>query len=257
MAFTITRAGPSFADGNGNTLEGLTKSAEVTFTGRDASLLIGGIDGDNPSLRIKLADNASIRIGKGVKLKGRVVIDVRAGGLLHIDDGCDINTTKITCHEQAKISLGKQCLITRSGTIIAEANATIDIGQQCTFRPEPFLVAHKDTSITFGKDCMSAAKLHVRSNDGHSIFDLEAGRKMNAAEDQPRTVRLGNHVWVGYDCMLSAGTDVGDNAIVGSKSLVRNTFPNNTIVAGNPAKVIRSNIDWARDPSITFEDFAG
>lgn len=41
-------------------------------------------------------------------------------------------------------------------------------------------------------------------------------------------------------------TDIGDGGIIGTKSLVKNKFPNNCTVGGNPAKIIKTDIAWSR-----------
>jgi acetyltransferase-like isoleucine patch superfamily enzyme len=51
-------------------------------------------------------------------------------------------------------------------------------------------------------------------------------------------VRIGHRVWVGSNSVLLAGAELGDNVIVSAGSVVSGTVPPNSIVLGNPAKVI-------------------
>ena len=60
-------------------------------------------------------------------------------------------------------------------------------------------------------------------------------------EDQGTTskgVRIGNNVWIGAGSVLLDGTVLGDNCIVVAGSLVNRRFPDNSIVQGNPAKIL-------------------
>lgn len=55
----------------------------------------------------------------------------------------------------------------------------------------------------------------------------------------PKRVKLGNNVWIGSNVTILPGVTIGDNAIVGAGSVVTKDVLKNTIVAGNPAKIIK------------------
>ncbi len=54
----------------------------------------------------------------------------------------------------------------------------------------------------------------------------------------PKTI-VGNDVWIGRNVYLSPGITVGDGAVIGANAVVTKNVPPYTIVAGNPARVIR------------------
>jgi acetyltransferase-like isoleucine patch superfamily enzyme len=54
-----------------------------------------------------------------------------------------------------------------------------------------------------------------------------------------RPIRIGRNVWIGFDCCVLPGVTIGDGSIVGARSVVASDVPPYTIVAGNPARVIR------------------
>lgn len=59
-------------------------------------------------------------------------------------------------------------------------------------------------------------------------------------------VRIGDRVWVGSNCVVLDGADIGDDVIVSAGSVVSGRVPPNTVVQGNPAKVIftrRSDVE--------------
>lgn len=62
-------------------------------------------------------------------------------------------------------------------------------------------------------------------------------------------IELGEHVWVGRRGLILGGmksTVIGDGSIVGAQSVVKGKFPNNVILAGTSAKIIKKDIAWSR-----------
>ena len=51
-------------------------------------------------------------------------------------------------------------------------------------------------------------------------------------------VKIGNNVFIGNNCTILPNTTIGDNCIIGSGSVLRGKFPENSVIVGNPAKVI-------------------
>lgn len=70
------------------------------------------------------------------------------------------------------------------------------------------------------------------------FYNKSYGFKVN---DVPRSIlNIGNDVWIGYGVIITAGcTNIGNGAIIGAGSVVTSDVPAYTIVAGNPAKIIR------------------
>lgn len=54
--------------------------------------------------------------------------------------------------------------------------------------------------------------------------------------------RVGKRCFIGADALLLCGVTIGDNVIVGAGAVVAKNVPSNSIVAGNPARIIRSGI---------------
>jgi acetyltransferase-like isoleucine patch superfamily enzyme len=65
----------------------------------------------------------------------------------------------------------------------------------------------------------------------------EPRRLLAAADTAP--VRIGNNVYIGFDVMVMPGVTIGDGAVVGSRSVVRDDVEPHTVVVGNPARVVR------------------
>ena len=59
-----------------------------------------------------------------------------------------------------------------------------------------------------------------------------------------KPVHIGNHVWIGRSAIILKGVTIGAGAIVGAGSVVTRDVPARSLVAGNPAKVIKENVEW-------------
>jgi acetyltransferase-like isoleucine patch superfamily enzyme len=57
-------------------------------------------------------------------------------------------------------------------------------------------------------------------------------------DSTPRPIRIENNVWIGFDSIILPGNTIGEGAIVGARSVVRENVPSYSIVAGNPARLI-------------------
>ena len=63
--------------------------------------------------------------------------------------------------------------------------------------------------------------------------------RIGAADVPARPIRVERNVWIGFDACVLPGVTIGEGSIVGAKSVVTQSVPAFTVVAGNPARVIR------------------
>ena len=52
-------------------------------------------------------------------------------------------------------------------------------------------------------------------------------------------ITIGDNVWFGGNCIVLSGVTIGNNVVVGAGSVVTKDIPDNAVVAGNPARIIR------------------
>lgn len=61
-----------------------------------------------------------------------------------------------------------------------------------------------------------------------------------------KPIIVGKNSFIGARVTLLPGTEIGENCIIGAGSVVKGKIPNNSIVIGNPAKIIGNTLDWAK-----------
>ncbi|MGE4271299.1 MAG: DapH/DapD/GlmU-related protein [Desulfitobacterium sp.] len=93
--------------------------------------------------------------------------------------------------------------------------------------------------ITIGDGASIGRKVMIYDSDHHEILDKQ-GRRTNP----PAPVEIGKHVWIGAGAVILKGVTIGDGAVIAAGAVVTHDVPPRCMAAGNPAKIIKDNIDW-------------
>lgn len=103
-------------------------------------------------------------------------------------------------------------------------------------------VAHNSHAFChIGKNCMFAYGIMLYNTDAHPVFDINTKQIINRVKG----IEIGNHVWVGAYATILKNTTIGDDCIVGMRSVVSGKFlEQHTALAGNPARVVKKGITW-------------
>jgi acetyltransferase-like isoleucine patch superfamily enzyme len=129
-----------------------------------------------------------------------------------------------------------------SATIRVGQDCVVSIGRDVSSTTAVGISATEGTRIAIGDDVMFASGNEVRADDGHPIFDVVTGRRVNVS----RSISIGNHVWVGRLAVILGGSRIGEGSVLGYGTLVKGEIPNNCIAVGVPARIARRDIAWER-----------
>ncbi|QSX23877.1 sugar O-acetyltransferase [Priestia megaterium] len=88
--------------------------------------------------------------------------------------------------------------------------------------------------VRFGDNCMLAPGVQIYTAT-HPLHPTER----NSGKEYAKTITFGNNVWIGGSAVINPGVTVGDNVVIASGSVVTKDVPNNVVVGGNPAKIIK------------------
>lgn len=111
-------------------------------------------------------------------------------------------------------------------------DAIIDVGDDVFLNGTRFGCAR---SIRIGTRCI-LADASIMDTDFHST---RADRHDPAAPVRVAPVEIDENVWVAASTGILAGTRIGRNSVVGFGAVLNGTFPENVIIAGNPASIIK------------------
>jgi acetyltransferase-like isoleucine patch superfamily enzyme len=86
--------------------------------------------------------------------------------------------------------------------------------------------------VAIGADCLIGTHVSIIDNDFHGVVD-----RQRVPASKP--VIIGDNVWIGNRAIILPGVTIGEGAVVGAGSVVTRDVPARTVVAGNPARVVR------------------
>lgn len=176
-------------------------------------------------------------ISQSVTLKGSGQVFIRST-YVRLADKSDKND----------IVIGDHAMI--SGTLVSENHGKINLGTYVYLRENSTIGAVN--SITIGDYTSIADFVVILDNNNHPIHPED--RKIKSSSPKGSDYRkwrhsdsapivIGQNVWIGSFARICKGVTIGDNSIVAANAVVTKDVPANAIVAGNPAKVVKTDID--------------
>lgn len=144
-----------------------------------------------------------VRIGRGASTYLGTMFDVGPAGRVTLGDYALVHGARIICDEH--VSIGAYTLISWNVVLMDTYRVPRDAG----------------------------ARRGVLEQVARS-----ADRSFVTADARP--VSIGRNVWIGFDACVLPGVSVGDGAVIGARSVVLEDVPPYAVVAGNPARIIRT-----------------
>ena len=154
-------------------------------------------------LRFCSEEPIGLRIGRAASLGDLTILDVGPRGRVVIGDYALVNGAMIIC--DSEVTIGDYTLI------------GWDVVLMDTYRV-PFDVALRRRALE----------------------RVALGRPRRLAADVPAPpIRIERNVWIGFEACVHPGVSIGEDAVVGARSVVTEDVPPGAVVAGNPARVVR------------------
>lgn len=88
--------------------------------------------------------------------------------------------------------------------------------------------------VVIGDNCMMAPRVCIYT----ATHPLDAETRISGLE-YGKEVIIGDNVWLGGNSVIAPGVTIGNNVVVGAGAVVVKDVPNNVVVGGNPAKIIK------------------
>ena len=165
-------------------------------------------------------------------------------------------------------SCHKSVLFEKAGLIIGGKNITI--GENSNFQRGLYLTAwdsyrhqHFSPQIIVGNNCAIGAYNHITcinkivlgdglltgkwvtiTDNSHGTTDVDCLQEAPSLRElySKGPVIIGKNVWIGDKATILAGVKIGEGSVIGANSIVTKDVPEFTVVAGNPAKILRNSV---------------
>ncbi len=136
-------------------------------------------------------------------------------------------------------------ILTFEGTARICAGSSIRIDSGELFIGEHFICNKNcfiscSTGISIGHHVLFGWNVNIRDTDGHTIYIN------NIERTAAKKVIIGNHVWVASYVDILKGSFIANESVVGYGSCVKSGISGeeHVLLMGNPAKIVKNNIDW-------------
>ena len=177
------------------------------------------------------------------RVKGSIqIFGIRRPGMIRIGTEeigiYDMKHNRPVWENSGRVIFEGYAVIKYGAKIIVGDNATLILGHNFRISSGSVIVCYK--SIEFGADCRIAWDTQIIDTDFHKVFDSDSNHL-----NPDKKIKFGSNCWIGNHCLVQKGTQLGDMVVLSANSMINKVIPeSHVILAGSPAKIIRTSIAW-------------
>ncbi|MEG0408091.1 MAG: DapH/DapD/GlmU-related protein [Bacilli bacterium] len=132
--------------------------------------------------------------------------------------------------------IGKNCRIYPGSRIeLVNKNSFFEIGDNVSIGQNFHAVSY-NSKLSIGNNVTISGNVFITNCD--HTFDILEMHVLNQPLSSKKT-KIGDYCFIGYGSVIMAGTELGVNCVIGTNSTVKGKYPNNCMLAGSPAKIIK------------------
>lgn len=187
----------------------------------------------------------SFKISAQKVIASILLIKHRRNNRINLDKSCNIKLYKCRFKGGNFIGIGRGSLLL-CDVLFEKPEASLVIGQNVYVGPETVMAIAGDLMI--GSNVQIAWKVTILDHNSHSLNYLErrkdlantiAGHK-DWSDVRQSNITIGDDVWIGFGATIMKGVTLGQGCVIGANAVVVQSVPPFTVVAGNPAKVVKN-----------------
>lgn len=173
----------------------------------------------------------------GSRVKVRHGYKISAGKNLILEDNVSVNALSVNGIVFGDhVSIARDSILFCTGNIIYKG-VGITIGNRTGISARAYFAGQG--GITIGDDVIMGPNVQIFS-ENHNFSNEEIPIQKQGVTKQSTVI--GNNCWIGASSIILAGVTIGDGCVVAAGSVVNKSMPANSVIAGVPAKVIKSRI---------------
>ncbi len=174
-----------------------------------------------------------------IKVEGKCHFCLKRGSKIYLNSKLRLGRNSFGCSRETTIRMDKNSKMIINGEaaffydsdIIIFPGGTFTIGKSF-INSNSKIRCHK--AITIGDNCAISHDFTVMDSNVHTLNGTNKTAEVN----------IGNHVWIGSRVTVLSGVAIGDGAVIGAGSVVTKDIPERCLAVGNPAKIIKTDIEW-------------
>jgi acetyltransferase-like isoleucine patch superfamily enzyme len=164
------------------------------------------------------------KVGHSLTIRKSPIVTVKRGGEIRIGDNVVLNSKNRGYHVNMFAPMKFVAL-----------GGVIEIGDNSRIHGTSL---HAKKRISIGKNCLIAANTIIMDSNSHEL-SLDKPEERLIKKDLPKEVIIEDNVWIAANVIILPGIHIGHDSVIAAGSVVVKDVPPQSLVGGNPAKVIK------------------
>lgn len=167
--------------------------------------------------------NKNIKLHGKVSIIGKPIVNIKDNCLLEIGNSVKLNSSNSKYHVN---------LFSPVKIYIYGQDAKVELGNNTRIHGSCLNAAKY---IKIGDNCLIAGNCQIFDNSGHDMYKAN----MLDVSDVSKEVIIEDNVWIGTGSIILPGTIIKSGSVIAAGSVVRGEYECNSLIGGNPAKLIK------------------
>ena len=144
--------------------------------------------------------------------------------------------TEITVDRGGSLHIGKNFKMRGGSMLRVRKGANVRIGNNFGMGDRNIITCYE--SVEIGDNVMFGPDVKVYDQD----HDFRAPGGIAAGKYRTAPVKIGNNVWIGANCVILRGTEIGDNCVVAAGSIIKGVFEKNQMIHQKKETIVKTII---------------